>query len=120
MVAPPAVDSVVHGSGTPEAASLSLRQPARRLESVDLLRGLLMILMALDHTRDFFSSANVDPTDPLTSWPLAFFYALDYSSLRSGLYCTCGNVDLFAETSRQDAFAADEIPYLARLLADLS
>jgi uncharacterized membrane protein len=73
MVAPPAVDSVVHGSGTPETASLSLRQPARRLESVDLLRGLLMILMALDHTRDFFSSANVDPTDPLTSWPSLFF-----------------------------------------------
>ena len=45
---------------------------ARRLESIDMLRGLLMILMALDHTRDFFSTLQVDATDPQTSWPLLF------------------------------------------------
>lgn len=38
-----------------------------RVEAVDLLRGLLMILMALDHTRDYFSNVTIDPTDPLTS-----------------------------------------------------
>jgi uncharacterized membrane protein len=31
-----------------------------------------MLLMALDHTRDFFSSAMVDPADPLRSWPTLF------------------------------------------------
>lgn len=45
----------------------------RRIATVDLLRGLIMIVMALDHTRDFFSSATVDPTDPLKSWPALFF-----------------------------------------------
>ena len=43
-----------------------------RVESIDVLRGLLMILMALDHTRDYFSSATVDPTDPFHSWPALF------------------------------------------------
>jgi uncharacterized membrane protein len=43
-----------------------------RVETVDLLRGLLMILMALDHARDFFSGAGVNPTDPLRSWPALF------------------------------------------------
>jgi len=32
-----------------------------------------MIIMALDHTRDFFSKAAIDPTDPMQSWPMLFF-----------------------------------------------
>lgn len=37
-------------------------KPAR-LDSIDLLRGLAMIVMALDHVRDFFHSARFDPLD---------------------------------------------------------
>jgi uncharacterized membrane protein len=46
---------------------------SRRIAAVDVLRGLIMILMALDHTRDFFSSATVNPTDPVNSWSMLFF-----------------------------------------------
>jgi uncharacterized membrane protein len=54
--------------------SPSARPPRSRgrIESVDLLRGLLMILMALDHTRDYFTRYTVDPVDPMHSWPALF------------------------------------------------
>jgi uncharacterized membrane protein len=46
---------------------------SRRVVVVDVLRGLIMIVMALDHTRDYFSGALVNPTDPVRSWPMLFF-----------------------------------------------
>jgi uncharacterized membrane protein len=46
--------------GETSAAHL-LQKP--RLTSIDLLRGLVMIVMALDHTRDFFAVGGFNPRD---------------------------------------------------------
>ena len=43
-------------------AAIDLERPAR-IVSVDVLRGLVIALMALDHTRDFFGTSGFNPRD---------------------------------------------------------
>jgi uncharacterized membrane protein len=46
-----------------------------RIQSIDILRGVIMLIMAIDHTREFFhiGATSYDATDLKTTYPTLFF-----------------------------------------------
>jgi uncharacterized membrane protein len=68
------------------------------MDAVDVLRGVVMILMALDHTRDYFGNAAANPTDLatttvplfLTRWVTHFCAPVFFLLTGTGAYLSLG------------------------------
>ena len=95
--------SVAHASAATHAAT--------RVSSIDILRGLVMVLMALDHVRDFFTDVRFDPLDLsqtnaplfLTRWIThfcapTFVLLAGVSAYLTGRHCTRAQLSWFLFT----------------------
>jgi uncharacterized membrane protein len=61
------------GSGASTTQTATALGRGTRLPSIDIFRGLIMVWMALDHTRDFFTNLRFEPENIDLTWPGLFF-----------------------------------------------
>jgi uncharacterized membrane protein len=70
-----------------------------RLVSIDMMRGLVIVLMALDHTRDYFSNALFSPTD-LSQTNAAYFITRWITHLCAPTFVFLAGTGAFLSTLR--------------------
>src|SRR3954469_5313849 len=85
-------------------------EPRARVESVDVLRGLVMVIMALDHVRDFFSNCGGNPTDAATA-PGMMFFTRWITHLCAPTFVFLAGTSIYLQSLRKPR------PQLARFLA---
>ncbi|MCF6436845.1 heparan-alpha-glucosaminide N-acetyltransferase domain-containing protein [Pseudoalteromonas sp. MMG022] len=78
-------------------------EPSSRLSSIDLLRGLIIILMALDHTRNYWGVTPFSPTDlEFSNW--AWFFTRWITHFCAPLFVFLTGVSAFLYAQKvQDA-----------------
>jgi uncharacterized membrane protein len=98
--------------GAPQARVLQSPDPiapgVSRIDAVDILRGLVMVIMALDHTRDYFTHLRFPPEDMsqtylalwLTRWITHFCAPAFFFLAGTGAYLSYARHGSLARTSR--------------------
>jgi uncharacterized membrane protein len=84
----------------------------RRLESIDMMRGFVMVLMALDHTRDYFSNAMFNPVD-LSQTNAAYFVTRWITHLCAPTFMFLAGAGAFLSTHRKNLTQGQLSAYLA-------
>src|SRR5882762_5290085 len=87
------------GSRHPQFEASPLPTQVARLVSVDVLRGIVMVIMALDHTRDFLSYQRFAPED-LAHTDGAFFFTRFITHYCAPVFAFLAGTGAFLATSR--------------------
>ncbi len=94
------------------------KTPTKRILSIDILRGFVMVLMVLDHVRDFLTKMNFRATDLtktneflfLTRWithlcALTFIFLAGISAyLDKGILIYLTNISPFVSSERKENY----------------
>lgn len=108
--APAVPNAAVGGPGLTTAST----RPGLRIESIDLVRGLVMLLMALDHTRGFFYSGQHSPTDLQQASAALFFTRLITHLCAPAFVFLAGASAFLSGAARNDPRASRSRHLLAR------
>lgn len=86
-------------SPLPTKTSAAAASQSNRIASVDVLRGLAMVIMALDHTRDFFTSVRFSPDD-MAHTNLPLFFTRFITHYCAPIFCFLAGTGAFLSTRR--------------------
>lgn len=75
---------------------------SKRIESIDILRGIIMIIMCLDHTRDYFQDLNAAgwPMDLATTTP-ALFFTRYITHFCAPLFVLLSGISIYLQSQRK-------------------
>ena len=85
------------------AASVPQTRVSARIQSIDVLRGMVMIIMALDHVRDFLhaDSMRFSPED-LTQTTVLLFFTRWITHFCAPVFVFCAGTSAYLAVRRKD------------------